>query len=302
MKDLDRELEGGSPKWTPDGGKPPWLRRTALTPEVWVQMKALLEGLSLATICEEAECPNTGECFSRHTATFLILGRICTRNCRFCAVEHGQPAPMDFAEPQHLAEAVQQLQLRHVVITSVTRDDLADGGAAHFAACIEAVHSRTLATVEVLVPDFQGEDTAVRLVLDARPEVFGHNLEVVPRLYPHIRSQASYARSLGLLGRAKQLNPEGLTKSGLMVGVGEVESEVLAVLRDLRSACCDLLTIGQYLRPSAGHYPVSEYVAPESFARYAQAARSMGFRGVLCGPFVRSSYHARELLDGAVRP
>jgi lipoic acid synthetase len=294
---MDRELDG-----TSSIGKPPWLRRRALSPEVWEQMKSLLDGLSLATICEEAECPNVGECFARHTATFLILGRTCTRNCRFCAVEHGHPAPLDKAEPQHLAEAVQQLHLHHVVITSVTRDDLADGGAGHFATCIRTVHARTLATVEVLVPDFQGDETAVRAVLDARPEVFGHNVEVVPRLYPQIRSQASYARSLRLLQQAKELKPEGMTKSGLMVGVGEEEMEVLGALRDLRAARCDLVTIGQYLRPSSRHYPVSEYVPPDTFERYAQAARSMGFRGVQCGPFVRSSYRARELLDGAFSP
>jgi lipoic acid synthetase len=294
--------EVGPPGQTPSANKPPWLRRRALTPEVWAQMKSLLQGLSLATICEEAECPNVGECFAQHTATFLILGRTCTRNCLFCAVEHGQPAPIDMTEPQHLAQAVQQLHLQHVVITSVTRDDLTDGGAAHFAACIQTVHANTSATAEVLVPDFQGDDTALGTVLHARPEVLGHNLEVVPRLYPQIRSRASYTRSLGLLHRAKELSPDGMTKSGLMVGVGEEEPEVLAALRDLRSARCDFVTIGQYLRPSAQHYPVSEYVLPETFERYGQAARAMGFRGVLCGPFVRSSYRARELLDGALSP
>lgn len=279
--------------------KPPWLKRRALTMETWQQMKSMLDGLALATICEEAECPNIGECFRQHTATFLILGRICTRNCRFCAVEHGHPMPIDAEEPQHLVEAARQLNLRHVVITSVTRDDLPDGGAAHFAACIAALHCNSSASVEVLLPDFQGDEAALRTVLAARPEVLGHNLEVVPRLYPKIRQQANYERSLHLLRRAKELWPAAYCKSGLMVGVGEQEQEVIQVMRDLRAVGCDLLTIGQYLRPSPAHYPVVEYITPETFDRYAETARALGFRGVMCGPFVRSSYCARELLAGA---
>ena len=282
-------------------GKPPWLTRRALSDEDREHMKAMLDSLALATICEEAKCPNIGECFRRHTATFLILGRVCTRNCRFCAVEHGYPVHVDTGEPQHVVNAVRQLGLRHVVITSVTRDDLPDGGAAHFAACIHAVHSETPATVEVLVPDFQGDEAALGTVVDARPDVFGHNLEVVPRLYPKIRSRAHYARSLRVLERAKQLWPAGRYKSGLMVGVGEEESEVLSVMRDLRAVGCDFLTIGQYLRPSPEHYPVVEYVPPAVFERYTQAAKEMGFRGVMCGPFVRSSYCASEMLQDAER-
>jgi lipoic acid synthetase len=276
-------------------GKPPWLTRRALTAQVWNQMKSMLDGLALATICEEAACPNIGECFRHHTATFLILGRVCTRNCRFCAVEHGHPTPVDLDEPQHLADAVQQLGLRHVVITSVTRDDLPDGGAAHFVACINAVHRLDTTSVEVLVPDFQGEESALRTVLSARPEVFGHNLEVVPRLYSQIRSRASYERSLWVLQRAKELRPDGYVKSGIMVGVGEGQFEVMQVMRDLRGVGCDFVTIGQYLRPSVQHYPVVEYVPPEVFERYAQAARDLGFRGVMSGPFVRSSYCASEM-------
>ncbi len=279
--------------------KPPWLTRRALTADDWERMKSMLEGLELATICEEAQCPNIGECFRQRTATFLILGRTCTRNCRFCAVEHGAPAPVDRHEPLHLAQAVRQLGLRHVVITSVTRDDLPDGGAGHFAACVAAVHTATSASVEVLVPDFQGNEAALRTVLDSHPEVLGHNLEVVPRLYPRIRSRASYIRSLSLLQHAKELRPDIQVKSGLMVGVGETEQEVMDVLRDLRGADCDLVTIGQYLRPSATHYPVIEYIPPETFERYAQAAKHMGFRGVMSGPFVRSSFHAHELLETA---
>jgi lipoic acid synthetase len=280
-----------------NAGKPPWLTRRALTAEVWQQMKSMLDSLSLATICEEAECPNIGECFRQHTATFLILGRTCTRDCRFCAVDHGQPKPVDPEEPQHLVDAVRQLGLRHAVITSVTRDDLPDGGAAHFAACIRAVHSGTSATVEVLVPDFQGEEAALRTVLEARPEVLGHNVEVVPRLYPEIRSRANYERSLHLLQRAKELRPSTYTKSGLMVGMGEQEQEVIDVMRDLCAVACDFLTIGQYLRPSPQHYPVIDYVTPAIFGYYGQVAQDMGFRGVLCGPFVRSSYCASALLD-----
>jgi lipoic acid synthetase len=281
--------------------KPPWLTRRALTVNDWERMKSMLDGLSLSTICEQAECPNIGECFRQRTATFLILGRACTRNCRFCAVEHGKPAPVDSQEPHHLAQAVHQLDLSHVVITSVTRDDLADGGAGHFAACVAAVHKSASATIEVLAPDFQGDEAALSMVLDSHPEVFGHNIEVVPRLYSLIRSRASYERSLRLLKRAKELQADILVKSGLMVGVGETEQEVLDVLCDLRAVDCDLVTIGQYLRPSVTHYPVVAYVSPEAFDRFAQAARRMGFRGVMCGPFVRSSFHAGELLDAAAR-
>jgi lipoic acid synthetase len=279
--------------------KPPWLKRRALTAEVWQQMKTLLDTLSLATICEEAECPNIGECFRLGTATFLVLGRTCTRNCLFCAVEHGQPGPVDATEPQHLVAAVQQLSLEHVVITSVTRDDLPDGGAAHFAACIRAIHRHTSASVEVLIPDLNGERTALCKVLEAAPEVLGHNVEVVPRLYPLMRAQADYARSLCVLEQAKQLCASVYTKSGLMVGVGEQEQEVIEVLHDLRALGCDFVTIGQYLRPSAQHHPVVEYVPPSTFDRYAHIAKGMGFRGVLCGPFVRSSFRALDLLRSA---
>jgi len=286
-------------KQTPGAGKPPWLRRRALTTEAWQQMKSMLDQLSLATVCEEADCPNIGECFSHRTATFLILGRACTRNCRFCAIEHGRPQPVDPEEPRHVLDAVQHLGLRHVVITSVTRDDLPDGGAAHFAACIRAVHGQASTTVEVLVPDFRGDEAALHAVLAAGPEVFGHNLEVAPRLYPQVRPQADYPQSLRLLKRAKQLLPTVRTKSGIMVGVGEQEQEVIDVMRDLRGADCDFLTVGQYLRPSPQHYPVVEYVRPEIFDAYAETARGLGFRGVLSGPFVRSSYRAQTLLENA---
>lgn len=290
-----KEPEGINKNRSANASKPPWLKRRAVTEEAWERMKSKLTSLSLATICEEAECPNIGECFQHGTATFLILGRTCTRNCHFCAVQHGRPEPVDIEEPQHLTDAVQRLGLRHVVITSVTRDDLPDGGAAHFAASVRAVHSGTSASVEVLVPDFQGQEAALRSVLEAQPEVLGHNVEVVPRLYPEIRPGAAYDRSLGLLQRVKALCPSVFTKSGLMVGVGEQEQEVIDVMRDLHSAGCDFLTIGQYLRPSPRHYPVIEYVRPARFDYYANVARAMGFRAALCGPFVRSSYHAGAL-------
>jgi len=279
--------------------KPPWLKRRALTAQVWQQMKQMLDRLALATICEEAECPNIGECFRQGTATFLILGRTCTRNCRFCAVEHGTPAPVDLDEPYHVMDAVCQLGLRHVVITSVTRDDLPDGGAAQFAACIDAVHRGTRASVEVLIPDFGGQEAPLSTVLEVGPEVLGHNVEVVPRLYPKIRARADYERSLRLLRQAKALRPSVYCKSGLMVGVGEREEEVIQVLRDLREVGCDFLTLGQYLSPSPDHYPVVEYVEPRTFDRYARAAEEMGFPGVSCGPFVRSSYRAAEMLEQA---
>jgi lipoic acid synthetase len=279
--------------------KPPWLRRRAVTPEAWQQMKSMLDKLALATVCEEAACPNIGDCFRHGTATFLILGRTCTRHCHFCAVEHGAPQPVDPEEPQHIVDAVQWLGLRHVVITSVTRDDLADGGAAHFATCIGAIHRQASATVEVLIPDFHGDEAALSVVLTAQPDVLGHNMEVVPRLYPHIRPQANYLQSLHVVERAKKLCPTVYTKSGLMLGVGEQKQEIIDVMHDLRSAGCDFLTLGQYLRPSPQHYPVIAYVKPETFEEYAQVARGLGFRGVLSGPFVRSSYRAETLLENA---
>lgn len=258
-------------------------------------MAALVSGLSLHTVCQEAECPNLGECYAANTATFLILGPVCTRNCRFCAVEHGLPRVVDPAEPENVALAVGRLGLKHAVITSVTRDDLDDGGAGQFAACIEAIH-RVGVTAEVLVPDFRGDEVALRTVVAAEPEVLGHNLEVIPRLYPELRSGANYQRSLNLLALVKKLAPRIRTKSSLMLGAGETEEEVVAVLRDLRGVGCDFVTLGQYLRPSAQHAPVVKYVAPGEFDHYADLAREMGFAGVLSGPFVRSSYRAATLL------
>ena len=253
--------------------------------------------MGLHTVCQSARCPNLGECFARGTATFLLLGDVCTRDCRFCAVAHGRPAPPDGDEPARLARAASMLGLRHVVLTSVTRDDLPDGGAGHFSAAIAALRAALPgATVEVLVPDFQGSAAALELLLRARPDVLNHNVETVPRLYPEVRPQADYRRSLNLLVRAGRAAPGLLTKSGLMVGLGERREEVLDVLRDLQAAGVGAVTIGQYLQPTRGHLSVQEYLAPEAFADYARAAREIGLGHVLSGPLVRSSYHAADLL------
>jgi lipoic acid synthetase len=263
-------------------------------------MERALTGLN--TVCREANCPNIGECFGRGTATFMILGDICTRTCRFCAVTPGTPTVVDGDEPKRLAEAAGRLGLKHVVITSVTRDDLPDGGAAHFAACIHELRSlKHLPTVEVLTPDFQGDMDALRSVLGMRPEIFNHNVETVPRLYPQVRPQADFARSIGVLTQAAQFAAEQakgrmLVKSGLMVGLGETFDEVIVALGDLRSASVNIVTIGQYLKPTAsGDYcEIVRYVEPEEFAAYAEAATRMGFTGVASAPLVRSSYHAEE--------
>ncbi len=249
----------------------------------------------LHTVCEEARCPNQHYCFAKPTAAFLILGNSCTRNCGFCSVEHRLPLPLDMLEPERVAEAAADMQLQYVVITSVTRDDLSDGGAGHFAATIAAVR-RCLpdARIEVLIPDFQGDASALQTVLGARPDVLNHNVETVPKLYPLVRPQARYERSLALLRRAKELSPEVRTKSGLMVGLGEQFIEVISVLGDLRAADCDEVTIGQYLRPTKKHLPVVEYIHPNVFAEYQRDAIGLGFRFVSSGPLVRSSMNAGE--------
>lgn len=276
---------------------PSWIKRRFPPQEEWEGVQKLLRTLALHTVCESARCPNIGECFRRGTATFLILGNVCTRSCRFCAVAKGTPGSPDPEEPERVAEAARKLNLKHVVITSVTRDDLPDGGAGHFAATIMAIR-RVLpqATVEVLVPDFQGKEEALSIVLAARPHVLNHNVETVPRLYPSVRPQANYERSLWLLGRAKEKAPDILTKSGLMVGLGETREEVEGVLRDLKSVQCDIVTIGQYLRPSVRHLPVAAYIPPEEFEYYREYALRLGFLGVASGPFVRSSYRAEEFV------
>ncbi|BCV23467.1 lipoyl synthase [Gelria sp. Kuro-4] len=275
--------------------RPPWLTLKAPAPGTLERLQELFQGLSLHTICEGAACPNAGECFAHRTATFLILGDTCTRGCRFCNVPGGSPLPPDPAEPENLAQAVAALGLKHVVITSVTRDDLADGGAGHFAACIAAVHRCCPETsVEVLVPDFKGNRAAIETVLAAGVTVFGHNVETVPSLYRKVRPGADYRRSVAVLTLAKEIAPGVFTKSGFMLGLGETGAEVRQVLSDLKAAGCDIVTIGQYLQPSPRHLPIVRYVPLEEFARWEKEACAAGFAFVAAGPLVRSSYRAAE--------
>ncbi|MCS6977451.1 MAG: lipoyl synthase [Gemmatales bacterium] len=275
---------------------PSWLKRPLPRSNGNSFTETLLRELRLETVCENARCPNRPECYSKKTATFMILGNVCTRPCGFCSVPKGVPDAPEDDEPERLAEAAARLGLRHVVITSVTRDDLPDGGAEHFRRCILAVRARTGAVVEVLTPDFLGDLRAVDTVLSARPEVFNHNLETVPRLYRKVRGRASYQRSLDVLRHVKQTMPEIVTKSGLMLGLGETLEELFEVFSDLRSIGCDTLTLGQYLAPTLKHIPVVRYVPPEEFDRLAELARRLGFRHVASGPFVRSSYHAADMV------
>ena len=282
------------------GRLPPWFKQRLADPGVMSSMHGLLDGLKLHTICQSALCPNIGKCFTAGTATFLILGDVCTRRCTFCAVKKGLPEPVDEAEPEHLLEAVQKLGLSYVVITSVTRDDLPDGGASQFARTVARLRENAAdIMVEVLVPDFRGSEEAIRMVVESGPQVFNHNVETVPRLYPEVRTGADYARSLELLYLVKKLDPKIATKSGLMLGLGESAEEVVEVMRDLREANCDLLTIGQYLQPSAKHHPVIRFVPPEEFAEYETIGREVGFAEVASSPLVRSSYRAAELFDKA---
>ncbi len=279
------------------GRLPPWLKRSLPHGNGNYFTQHLLEELHLETVCENARCPNRPECYARRTATFMILGNVCTRPCGFCSVSKGTPEVLQEDEPERVALAAQRLGLRHVVITSVTRDDLPDGGADHFARCVQAVRARTGAVIEVLTPDFLGQTQAIDRVLEAQPEVYNHNLETVPRLYQKVRGRADYQRSLDLLAHVKRRAPEILTKSGLMLGLGETIDELLEVLADLRAVKCDHLTLGQYLAPTLKHIPVKRYVPPEEFDALAKLARTLGFRQVASGPFVRSSYHAEEMLN-----
>jgi lipoic acid synthetase len=278
---------------------PPWLRRNVPPGNANHFTESLLDELRLETVCENAKCPNRMECYSQKTATFMILGNICTRPCGFCAVQRGRPGPLEQDEPDRLAEAAARMGLRHVVITSVTRDDLPDGGAEHYARCIAAVRHRTGATVEVLTPDFVLNRAALDVVIDAAPDVFNHNTETVPRLYRRVRGPRSeYRWTLGLLQQIKDRNPDIRTKSGLMLGLGESRDEILDVLADLRSVDCDFLTLGQYLQPAVDRYlPVVRYLEPAEFDELGEQARKMGFRKVASGPFVRSSYHARDMAE-----
>ncbi|MBC7779645.1 MAG: lipoyl synthase [Proteobacteria bacterium] len=286
--------------------KPEWIRVKAPHPDSrFYEIKRILREQKLHTVCEEASCPNIGECFGKGTATFMILGDLCTRRCPFCDVGHGRPQPPDVDEPRHLGETIAALALRYVVITSVDRDDLRDGGAQHFVDCIRAVRALSPnTTIEVLVPDFRGRRERALAVLDAGPpDVMNHNLETVPRLYKAVRPGADYGNSLALLKEFKASRPAVPTKSGLMVGLGETDEEILEVMRDLRAHDVDMLTIGQYLQPSAHHLPVSRFVPPETFARYQAEAGRMGFAHAACGPMVRSSYHAdRQASDAGVVP
>ena len=275
--------------------KPAWIRVKAPNHPVYHQTRALMRENRLTTVCEEAACPNIGECWSQRHATMMIMGGTCTRACAFCNVATGMPGPLDPDEPARVADAVAKLGLRHVVITSVDRDDLADGGASHFAATIAALRAAAPdTTIEVLTPDFLRKPGALAIVADARPDVFNHNLETVPRLYPSIRPGARYYQSLRLLDQVKQRDPAIFTKSGLMVGLGESRGEITQVMDDLRIADVDFLTIGQYLQPTVKHAAVADFITPEAFGEYAALARAKGFRLVSASPLTRSSYHADE--------
>ena len=282
--------------------KPSWIRVRAATPDSrFYDIKRILRSQKLHTVCEEASCPNIAECFGKGTATFMILGDICTRRCPFCDVAHGRPLPPDAQEPQHLAETIALLNLKYVVVTSVDRDDLRDGGAAHFVSCITAIRGTSPeTTIEVLVPDFRGRlDRALEILAAAPPDVMNHNLETVPRLYRSARPGGDYAHSLRLLQEFKRRHPSVPTKSGLMVGLGETDDEILAVMRDLRAHDVDMVTIGQYLQPSPHHLPVERYVEPAVFSSFEEAARALGFRHAAVGALVRSSYHADRQAEEA---
>ena len=280
--------------------KPEWLKARAPVGENYHALKRLARSLDLHTVCESARCPNIGECWHHRTATFMMLGNLCTRRCGFCAVPKGRPEPIDYDEPRRVAEAVATLGLEHAVITSVNRDDDLIGGARIFARVIEEIRRQAPGCrVEVLIPDFQGNEEAIRIVVKASPDVLNHNTETVPRLYRVVRSGARYERSLELLRSSKELRPAGLTKSGVMVGLGEETQELLEVFRDLAAVQCDILTIGQYLRPSRDHLPVARFYTPHEFAEFKSEALKIGFRHVESGPLVRSSYHAHEQTKAA---
>ena len=283
--------------------KPEWIRVRAGGGERFAEVKRILREAKLHTVCEEASCPNIGECFGHGTATFMIMGDLCTRRCPFCDVAHGRPQPLDPDEPRHLAETIAAMKLSYVVITSVDRDDLRDGGAGHFVDCIRSVRALSPATrIEILTPDFRGRaDRALDILAQAPPDVMNHNLETVPRLYREARPGSDYAHSLSLLRDFKAAHPDVPTKSGLMVGLGETNEEILAVMRDLRAHAVEMLTLGQYLQPSRHHLPVARYAHPDEFRMFEAEAARMGFANAACGPMVRSSYHAdRQAIDSGV--
>jgi len=276
--------------------KPEWLRTKIGHYKNLNTVEETLKDLHLNTVCDEANCPNRSECFSNKTATFMILGSRCSRNCRFCDVAFGEMTAVDPEEPKHVAEAVESLGLKHVVITSVTRDDLEDGGAYQFVNVINEIRERNASvSIEVLIPDLQGNKKALETIVEAKPEIINHNIETISRLYDHIRPSAIYERSLEVLANVKKMDKNIYTKSGLMVGLGEKESEVIQVMKDLRSADCDFITIGQYLQPSKDHYPVKEYIHPDIFKKYEEIGLELGFKAVASGPLIRSSYDALEM-------
>jgi lipoyl synthase len=280
--------------------RPEWLKVRLATGPNFRELVGIMRTQALHTVCEEARCPNIGDCWERRTATFLILGNVCTRHCAYCAIAHGLPTELDVQEPERVAAAVSAMGLRHAVITSVDRDDLRDGGAAMFAQTIRLVRERRPhCTIEVLIPDFKGDSEALRTVLDAGPDILNHNIETVPRLFRAVRAGGNYRRSLELLARAKAHGGRWLTKSGMMVGLGETWDEVLATMRDLRVVACDILTLGQYLAPGKDYHPIARYYHPEEFAALKREGLAMGFRHVESGPLVRSSYHADEQAVGA---
>jgi len=278
--------------------RPPWLRAPAPVGQNYRELKSLMDAMQLHTVCESAACPNIGDCWNRRTATFMILGNVCTRRCGFCAVQKGAPLPVDYDEPRRVAEAVSAMGLRYAVITSVNRDDRRDGGAELFALTIQAIREHIPGCrVEVLVPDFQGSRKAMEIVMAAHPDVLNHNTETVPRLYRQVRLGARYERSLDMLAYAKRISPRTPVKSGLMLGLGETADEVLGVMQDLRAHNVDILTLGQYLRPSPRHLPIVRYVPPDEFAQLKRAGYGMGFAHVESGPLVRSSYHASDAVE-----
>jgi lipoic acid synthetase len=286
----------------PIARKPAWLKVPIPAGSNYLNVRALMRELDLHTVCEEARCPNIGECWDHHAATFMILGDVCTRNCTYCAVSHGTPAPFDPIEPTRLAEAVARLGLRHVVITSVDRDDLPNGGAEAFASCITEIRARCPeTTVEVLIPDFKGSTDALRLVVDAQPHILNHNLETTERLYRLARPGGRYDRALELLAAARRMAPSSLTKSGIIVGLGEEWEEILTCMRDLRRSDVNILTVGQYLRPSDGHLPIARYYTPGEFAELQAIGTRMGFTHVQSSPLTRSSYHAWEQAASATQ-
>ncbi len=288
------------PASPPPDRKPPWLKVRAPGGQQYAQLKRMMRDLALHTVCEEAHCPNVGECWEHRAATFMILGDVCTRNCAYCAVAHGTPAPLDEREPDRLAEAVARMELRHVVITSVDRDDLPNGGAEMFAACVQEIRRRLPeTTVELLIPDFKGSLAALRIVTAVRPDILNHNLETIERLYRIARPGGRYPRALELLRRARELAPDVVTKSGLICGLGEEWEELVAAMRDLRAQGVEILTLGQYLRPSTSHLPVARWYTPDEFTELRRLGIAMGYRHVEAGPLVRSSYHAWEQAERA---